>query len=123
MTGITLFDGFSHGLERVLDLRREQQLLIGANLANADTPGYRAREIPFAEVLTNVMEAAERGESIPEAEVVTREPPPGALDGNSVSAEEEAVKLTSNVVMYNALATGVSRRLAMLRYAASDGRS
>ena len=48
---------------------------------------------------------------------------PWALDGNSVNPEREAVKLTQNSVVYNALTTSISKRMSMLRYAASDGRS
>lgn len=124
MSGVRLFDGLHAGLEQVLDLRRTQHTLTAANLANADTPGFRAREIPFDEVLAGVVEAAERGEAGVADAIGVREmdPLPWALDGNSVSPEREAVKLTENSLMYNALATGMNKRLAMLRFAASDGR-
>lgn len=118
-----LFDGMSDGLERVLDLRREQHALTAANLANANTPGYRAKEIPFDRLLGEVMDASARGAAPPPLDLRELEPPPGSLDGNSVSAEREAVRLTENMTMYNALASGTSRRLGLLRFAASDGRS
>ena len=121
--GSGLTSGLSDGLQRVLDLRRDQHALTAANLANADTPGYLAREIPFDELLGESMAAGERGEAGPSAELRTLDPLPGKLDGNSVSAEREAVKLTENQVLYNAISTGLSRHLGMLRYAASDGRS
>lgn len=123
--GPRLFDGLHDGLERVLDLRRTQHTLTAGNLANADTPGYRAKEIPFAEVLGQVLDAAERGDAEPMAGVqpVEMDPLPWALDGNSVSPEREAVKLTENSLLYNALATGVNKRLALLRFAASDGKA
>ena len=46
-----LFDGLHNGLGRVLDLRMQQHSLTAANLANADTPGYKAKFIPFDKVL------------------------------------------------------------------------
>ena len=119
---ISLFDGLTDGLQRVMDLRREQHALTAANLANADTPGYLAKEIPFDELLSQVVEGAERGEAMPVAEINTLEAPPGTLDGNSVSAERESVRLTENLTMYNAIVSGTSRRLGLLRYAVSDGR-
>ena len=45
-----------------------------------------------------------------------------STDGNSVDSEREAVRLASNSMMYNAVTQGLGRRMAMLRYAASDGR-
>lgn len=128
LRGFQLFDGMFTGLEGVLDLRRVQHTLTASNLANADTPGFRAKEIPFGELLGEVMEGAVAGER-PDAEQMAaselREiaPVEWALDGNSVNAEHEAVKLAENQLMYNALSGGISRRLALLRFAASDGRS
>ena len=37
-------------------------------------------------------------------------------------AEREAVRLTENLMLYNAVSVGTSRRLGLLRFAASDGR-
>ena len=123
MAGIQLFDGLHHGIERALDLRRTQHVLTAGNLANADTPGYVAREVPFDEILSGEIRAAEQGRELGESPVRELEAVPWALDGNSVNPEREAVKLTENSLLYNALATGMSKRLSMLRYAATDGRS
>mgnify|MGYP001455221606 CR=1 FL=1 len=46
-----LFDGLHNGLGQVLDLRMSQHSLTASNLANADTPGYKAKFIPFDRVL------------------------------------------------------------------------
>ncbi len=130
-----LFDRLHVGMARVLDLREAQHGITASNLANAATPGYRARYIPFDRILAN---AVGRGDELamrrthaghvmapgadprsPEIEEI--EPPPWAADQNSVNAEREMVRLTENSVMYEAVATGLSRRMAMLRYAAGDG--
>lgn len=126
VSSFKLFDGFDSGVERVLDFRMAQHTLVSGNLANADTPGYLAKEIPFGELLGQVMDGALEGEDdlpeVDQVELSEREAGPQDLDGNSVDAEHEAAKLTSNLVLYNAISTGVSRRLALLRFAASDGR-
>jgi len=126
MTGIKLFDGMYDGLEQVLDLRSRQHALTAANLSNADTPDYRAREIDFDHLLREVMERSMDGHENPvseaEIEVEIRELVPWSRDGNSVDAERESAKLASNTLVYNALVTGIDRRLAMLRFAASDGK-
>ncbi len=120
---IQLFDGLHGGLERALDMRRTQHVLTAGNLANADTPGYVAREVPFDEVLGQEIRSAEEGRLPDEVPVRELEAVPWALDGNSVNPEREAVKLTENSILYNALATSISRRMSLLRYAASDGKS
>ncbi len=125
--GIQLFDGLSQGLENVLDLRRARHALGASNIANADTPGYLAKELPFDSLLLEVMGAPLAGEavSVEDRAVETmweREAPEASLDGNSVDAEHEATQLIQNQVMYEAVAGGLSRRLAMLRFAASDGK-
>lgn len=120
---LRLTGGLSDGLERALDLRREQHLLSAANLANAETPGYLARAVPFDDLLAASVTAAERGEAGPDLTLRTFAPAPGGLDGNSVDAEAEAVRLTENQVLYNALTTGLSHHLGLLRFAAGDGRA
>lgn len=123
-TTFRLFDSVGAGVHKALDLRQVQHALSAANLANADTPGYHAREIPFGVLLGEAVDAAERGESTSMTEDIREiEPVAWALDGNSVSPEAEAVKLTENSLFYNALSTGMSRHLALLRFAASDGKS
>ncbi len=121
---IRLFGGLDDALRQVLDLRQQQMSLISGNLANADTPGYRARELDFANILEGVVRDAEAGDAVAmeRVEVIEHLPVTWALDGNSVSAEHEAAKLVANRTVYEALAVGVGKHLALLRYAASDGR-
>jgi len=125
------------GLQRVLDLRSQQHGLTASNLANADTPGFLAKYIPFDEVLAEAVGANEArglertheahlaapGADPGELEIQEMEAPPWAVDGNSVIAERETTKLAENALLYGGVSKGLGRRLAMLRYAASDGRS
>ena len=131
-----LFDSLHRGLGQVLDLRQAQHGLTASNLANAETPGYRAKVIPFDKILSNVVNNGANmqmtqsvqghvggpGGDINRVDVTEVEPAPWVTDGNSVDAERESVRLSSNSMMYNAVAQGMSRRMAMLRYAASNGR-
>lgn len=122
-TAIRLLDPVGAGLQRALDLRQVQHQLSAANLANVDTPGYRAREVPFADMLADAVDAAEDGEPAATGDDIREmDPVAWAIDGNSVSPEAEAVKLTENSLLYNALITGMGRHLAMLRFAASNGK-
>jgi flagellar basal-body rod protein FlgB len=132
-----LFDRLHSGLGQVLDLRQTQHALTASNLANADTPGFRAKFVPFDQVLGSAVDRSSaldmrqtRGRHVsapgmdathPDVEEV--EPPPWAIDGNSVNPEREAVRITENAMMYDAVARGLSRRMALLRYAVSDGKA
>ncbi len=51
------------------------------------------------------------------------EAPPWATDGNSVTPEREVVRLNENALMYQSVSKGLSKRMAMLRYAAADGKT
>ena len=129
------FDPLIGGLRTVLDLRLQQHALTASNLANADTPGFKAKVIDFQKVLAEAVHGAgELRTTDPrhlqpggadlhdDPPVLEIEPPPWALDGNSVLPERETARLTENSMMYDAVARGLQRKLAMLRYAVSDGR-
>jgi len=45
-------------IEKSLDIAKQQQAFISSNIANIDTPGYRAREIDFKTTLKNAMEGS-----------------------------------------------------------------
>jgi len=129
-------DPLVDGLQKVLDLRQEQHGLTAANLANVDTPGYRARVIDFETALSDAMGQGEGlalrttdahhlslsgGAESPE--ILELAPPPYAEDGNSVLAERETSLMVANQLVYSGVARVVSARLAMLRFAASDGKA
>jgi flagellar basal-body rod protein FlgB len=131
-----LFDPMIRGLQGVLDLRMQQHALTASNLANAETPGFLAKVIDFREVLTDTMTGASAdavrhtdarhlgsGPSADAPPVTELEAPPWALNGNSVVPERETTRLTENSLMYDAVARGLSTKLALLRFAASDGRA
>lgn len=130
-----LFDPLTKGLEQVLDLRVEQHALTASNLANADTPGFKARVIDFEEVLADAvgqgdgLKMARTSEghldaagSVTQPEILELEPSPWSEDGNSVLLERETARLNANSLMYRGLTRGLSKRLALLKYAASDGK-
>ena len=54
---MTIFDRTMQLLHRTLDLRQARQRVIASNIANEETPGYRATELNFQDSL----QAAQRG--------------------------------------------------------------
>lgn len=111
-------------LQRELDLRVARNQAIAANVANVDTPGYKAKDVDFKQVLLQSSEQLdlrktdERHISLGEgpSAIMTREsqatPRP---DGNNVQMEEEMLKLAQNNIEYNVLVQFVSKRLSGIR--------
>lgn len=84
-----------------LELRSQRMGLITANIANAATPGYKARDIDFAAALKA------RGEGLGRDAAVARTtqyrvPVMPSLDGNTVEMATEQTAFTENAVAYQA---------------------
>jgi flagellar basal-body rod protein FlgB len=115
-----------------LTLRAEA---IAANIANADTPGYKAKAVEFEGALRDALGV---GHQLPVVEgdrrhIVHRstdavapeiyDDPNGveSLDGNTVDRASEMAKLVENQQLYDASAEMIKRKLGMLKYAISEG--
>lgn len=116
-------DGMIDGLRRVLDLRQQQHHLVAGNLANAETPGFRAKSIDFSTALHDAMSGNAGAPGAPiDAPILEADPVPWSTDENAVLIERETANLQANAVMYRAVSAGLSRHLALMRFAAGDGR-
>ena len=111
-------DGSLETLQAALTYHRERHTVLAGNVANLDTPGYRPLD------LSRPTSAGASGGSGGQAQVVQSFDDGGGFqgpDGNAVSLERELAKIDANRTRYNTTAELVSRRIAMLRYAAGDG--
>jgi len=114
-------------LQAALTYHRERHTVLAGNVANLDTPGYRPVDLqrrtagdPAALAVTQDGHMAAPAS----ADFVTSFDDGGALqspDGNAVSLERELSKIDANRARYATATELVSRRLALLRYAAGDG--
>jgi flagellar basal-body rod protein FlgB len=97
---------------QALVLRAERQRLIAGNIANADTPGYKARDFDFAAALRNASSAAGLGEGIagnvmtpggqPAPTLRYALPSQTNLDSNTVDMDRERGAFVDNAVKYEA---------------------
>jgi flagellar basal-body rod protein FlgB len=98
---------------QALVLRAERQRIIAGNIANADTPGYKARDFDFASALRAATGSAGTGEGIAQsvmapagsrAQPVLRYAIPAQtnLDANSVDMDRERAAFADNAVKYEA---------------------
>lgn len=87
-----------------LALRSERQRLIASNIANADTPGYVARDFDFAQALREATRGASAGTPASRQAAMLRYAAPAQtnLDGNSVDMDRERASFADNAVKYEA---------------------
>lgn len=84
-----------------LELRSQRMGLITANIANAATPGYKARDIDFAAALKARGEGLGRDAALARS-TQYRVPVMPSLDGNTVEMATEQTAFTENAVAYQA---------------------
>jgi flagellar basal-body rod protein FlgB len=95
---------------QALSLRAERQRVIASNIANADTPGYQARDFDFAAALRAATGSASTGEGIassvmsrtgrPTPELRYAQPAQTNLDSNTVDMDRERAAFMENAVKY-----------------------
>ena len=82
-----------------LQLRSQRMELLASNIANAATPGYKARDIDFGAALA----ASDSGQSIDQAQAGAmryRRPVMASLDGNTVEMGVEQTAFAENALGY-----------------------
>ena len=96
-----------HGM--ALELRSQRMGLLASNIANAATPGYKARDIDFASALNARMQGidADRAEA---AATLYRVPVMPSLDGNTVELSTEQLAFSENAVGYSATLSFIKGR-------------
>ena len=137
MAGITLNDNATQSLLTALDGLSVRQRVIANNLANINTPGFKASDVDFASQLEKAMQpdtgmqmvstqvghlsAAARSEPT-QAQIITRNDTSQRFDGNNVDLEKEMTCLTETLLHYQTATKMVSSRLALLRTVINEGR-
>ena len=99
-----------------MDLVSVRQKTVASNIANADTPGYKTRDIDLASELRSVLEGG-----TPHVSEV-----PGLAaknDGNNVSLDREARLLAENALRFNAAASLLRGQIRAVRSAIQEGRN
>ena len=133
-----LFDKTLTTLEKSLDVRLLRQNVLSGNLANANTPAYQPREVDFSTAMaaarketfgltqtrdTHIPVVQSPQESLADAPGVIFQETGAApgIDGNSVDLDRTMVDLAQNAMQYGAATRAAGKKLAILRYVASDG--
>lgn len=121
--------------QEALNLRHQRQQVLANNIANADTPNFKARDFDFASELSRVMDSgrpADGGLSLsttsaghiaggaraaPIVDLLYRVPDQPSLDGNTVNMDVERTRFADNSVRYQAALTMLNGRIQGLKSA------
>ena len=114
---------------QVLALRAQRTEILSANIANTDTPGYKARDIDFAQAMreaageqSGLRRTHERHMSSgiagsADGDLKYRVPSQPSLDGNTVESRREHAEYMDNAVRYQASVNFLDSRIRGLRTA------
>jgi flagellar basal-body rod protein FlgB len=132
-----LFDKTMNALGTSANFRQLRQNITSANIANAETPGYVAKKVDFEEALSRAIAVEDLGPaqgndpahfpmgrgplSRVRADVYDNPDVNTNPDGNTVDLEREMSTLAENSIMYKAAVQLINKKLAALKYAATEG--
>ncbi|WP_020654789.1 flagellar basal body rod protein FlgB [Massilia niastensis] len=124
-------DSYMRFNETVLSLRSQRQELLASNIANADTPNYKARDIDFSSALQgalarggqaggalaatsqgHIARGAPAGDTLPDGTpVLYRGVVQGSVDGNTVDMDVERNQFADNALRYEAGITMINSQI------------
>lgn len=124
-----LFGDGLNAVESALRFRLARQSVLAANVANADTPGYRPADLEFDAALAGAerrlarTDARHLGAGAGGVSEYRLQRADGAarLDGNGVDLDRALIELSRNAGAFNEQATVFSRLVAMKRAAIGEG--
>ncbi len=112
--------------QSALNLRAYRQQLLASNIANADTPNFKARDIDFASALQSALSSRPAnsglattsprhlraaGDNPAGAPVLYRNPHQPSIDGNTVDMDMERTQFADNAIHFEANLTFISGQL------------
>ncbi len=103
-------------LEHYLDLVAHRQKLVASNIANAQTPGYKTRDIDFQfEYMSQIQGGSPN--------IIDASGLKASNDGNNVSLDREARLLAENALRFNVASTLLRAQIQSVRTAIQEGKN
>lgn len=119
--------------EHALRFRAMRNQVLSSNIANADTPNYKARDFSFSDALstarqhtlglskTSDLHQATSALSTTDNRLMYRVPSQPALDGNTVETDVEQAAFAENALQYRASLAFLDGQIRTLKYALKGG--
>ena len=110
---------------QALNLRTQRHQVLASNIANADTPNYKARDFSFETAMQNAMSGRSdvgrvdiaRSGAGGSADFKYRSETQSAVDGNTVDMDVERAQITENAMQYQILTQLISNKFQGIRSA------
>lgn len=133
----TMFDKTTDALAASLNFRSLRQNVTASNLANAETPGYKAKVVEFEDALARAidLEGINKAENLEgdhlamgsgaiskaRADVYDNPEVNVTNDQNTVDLEKEMATLQENSILYKAALQLINKKLGAMKYAVTEG--
>jgi len=111
-----VIDRVSTQIEHYMDLLAARQKMVASNIANADTPGYKTKDIDFQFEFISLAQDAPPNVVEPAGLLVKS-------DGNNVSMDREARLLSENALRFNVATNLMKSELKTINNAIQEGKT
>lgn len=128
-----LFDSTFHTLESSLDYSTAKNRVISNNLANADTPHFKTKQVVFKDILNDAIRTSISTKTTHEKHISFQKNQPGSFrvvtndhsiynhNGNNVDVEKEMAELAKNQLYYQGLVDRMNGKFQTLRMVIKGG--
>jgi len=111
-----VLDPINGRIEHYMDLLATRQKIVASNVANADTPGYKTKDIDFQFEFMSLMQGG-----TPNVNEVSGLPVKN--DGNNVNMDREAGLLSENAIRFNLASNLMRSQLSLVRSAIQEDKN
>jgi flagellar basal-body rod protein FlgB len=111
-----MLEAMTGNLEKYLDLLSARQKLVASNIANADTPGYKTKDIDFQQEFMSMVNGQQ-------PLTIDAQGLPIKPDGNNVNVDREARMLAENAMRFNVASTLLRGQINSIKEAIQGGTS
>lgn len=111
-----MVDPVGNALEKYMDLLSSRQKLIASNIANADTPGYKTRDVDFQSQFQSLLQGGQ-------SHAIEVSGLKANNDGNNVSLDREARLLSENALRFNVATQLMKSQLSTMKSAIDEGKN
>lgn len=110
-----MLDPLAAKIEHYMDLLSARQKLVASNIANADTPGYKTKDIDFQTEFLNATSGTPAAVEVSGLAVRN--------DGNNVSIDREARLLSENALRFSIASALMRDQIKSVKQAIEEGKS
>lgn len=110
-----MLEGVGQNLERYMDLLSARQKLVAGNIANADTPGYKTKDLDFNFEFLSALNN-DHPNILETTGLATKN------DGNNVSIDRETRLLAENAIRFNVASNLMRAQIRAVRIAIQEGK-